>query len=143
MKRLMIATVVLGCVATTAVNAQDVDGRKGLTEEQSKQRQSVIQQYDTDGDGVLSKTEQKSLSKSDKKVLAKTGGVGTSKKESKGDKDKGAEHAEGDHDGAKKHDHDSDSVKHHEAKSNDAAKPAKNAKESKGGNGGKGKGGKK
>ena len=36
MKRLLIVTVVLGCVVTGTVKAQDVDGRKGLTEEQKE-----------------------------------------------------------------------------------------------------------
>lgn len=80
MKRILLTSVVLGCATVWSVNAQDVGGRKGLTDEDSQQRKVLIEKYDVDGDGVLSKSEQKKLSKADKKALAKTGGVGTARK---------------------------------------------------------------
>ena len=73
-------TLGLGCAAWFTANAQDAEGRRGLSEQETKDRQVVIEKYDADGDGVLSKSEQKALSKEDKKALAKSGGVGTAGK---------------------------------------------------------------
>lgn len=81
MKRLIVMALVSGC-AVWSLTAQDVDGRKGLSEDESAQRNVVVAKYDVDGDGVLSKSEQKALSKEEKKLLAKSGGVGTAKKAS-------------------------------------------------------------
>ena len=83
MKRLLLIGIALGSAAVMSARAQDVQGRQGLTEEQAQQRKALIEKYDTDGDGVLSKSEQKKLSKDDKKALAKTGGIGTAAKPSK------------------------------------------------------------
>ena len=80
MKRLVWIGLGLGCAAVFSANAQDAEGRKGLSEQDTQQRQAVIEKYDADSDGVLSKSEQKALSKEDKKRLAKTGGVGTARK---------------------------------------------------------------
>jgi hypothetical protein len=132
MKRVLIATVVLICGAAGSANAQDVDGRTGLSEEQAKQRQSVVEKYDTDGDGLLSKDEEKGLSEADKKTLAKTGGVGTARKAPLRDADKPGQKQQRDRDRERNHGRmDQDSVK------GDSA-----TKASRGG-GGKGKGGKK
>ena len=104
MKRVWITTVLLSCAAAWTANAQEADGRKGLSEEQAKQRQSLIEKYDADGDGVLSKSEQKTLSKADKQALAKTGGVGTARKAPRVDtdsRDKGSGHDRNDRDATK------------------------------------------
>jgi hypothetical protein len=60
--------------------ANDVEIRKGKSVKASSQRQQVIVKYDANRDGVLSKPELKRLSKEEKRVLARTGGVGTAKK---------------------------------------------------------------
>ena len=66
--------------AAWSLTAQDVDGRKGLSEQERSDRNAVIEKHDVDGDGVLSSSELKGLSKEEKKTLAKTGGVGTARK---------------------------------------------------------------
>ena len=133
MKRLLLTGLVLGCATVWTVNAQDVQGRKGLTKEESNQREALIGKYDADGDGVLSKNEQKSLSKEDKKALARTGGVGTARKAPKDPAQKG----EGELKQERRRDRDRASA------DSDQSKGSQNGKGSKGGGNGKGKGGKK
>ena len=63
-----------------SVRAADEGAGKPLTAEQQQQRNELIAKYDVNKDGVLDKQESKKLSRSDKKALAKLGGVGTAKK---------------------------------------------------------------
>ncbi len=88
--------IVLSCAAVWTARAQEAEAGKTLSPEQVQQRQAVIKKYDTNGNGVLSKSEKKAMSKEDKQILAKTGGVGTAgkapkSKEAKPDKTKGSE----------------------------------------------------
>lgn len=151
MKRLLLIASILTSTATGSLQAQDTAGRKGLSEDDTSARQSVIEKYDANGDGVLDKKEQKKLSKADKKTLAKTGGVGTAgkapkdsaaegkqkrdKDEDRNDDKKGDRDEDGDHKD-KGYDKDGDHDDDHD-------KPAKSEKADKGNKGGKGKGGKK
>lgn len=64
-------------------SAAEGRGRKPLSPEQQQTRDTIIQKYDANKDGVLDKAELKQISKRDKKALAKTGGVGTAKKVAK------------------------------------------------------------
>jgi len=128
MKRLLIGTFAC-CATALAINAQDVDGRKGLSKDDAKARQSVIEKYDSNQDGVLDRGEQRNMSKEDKKTLAKTGGVGTSRKPPKAS----------DQDGERKHDREKDG----DHDGHEKAKGDKDGKAHKSEQGGKGKGGKK
>jgi hypothetical protein len=132
MKRLQFAIIVAGCFAACTANAQDADGGKDLSEAEAKQRQSVIEKYDTNGDGVLSKSEQKGLSKADKKTLARTGGVGTARKAPK----QKAQKPDKDGDG----EHEQSADKDHNPKGHDATKADKGGKPQENGSGGKDKG---
>jgi len=77
----MLVSVIVGCVAAFSIEAQAAKQGKAVPkEDQQAQRAAIIQKYDLNGDGVLDKAETKKLSKSDKKLLAKTGGVGTARK---------------------------------------------------------------
>ena len=78
--RCLVAILTLGVVLPWAAQASDVETRKGKSVKVSSQRQQVIVKYDANRDGVLSKSELKRLSKQEKRVLARTGGVGTAKK---------------------------------------------------------------
>jgi hypothetical protein len=81
MKNTLLAGLIFGCVAAFSVEAQAAKQGKAVPkEDQQAQRDAIIQKYDRNGDGVLDKAESKKLSKSDKKLLAKTGGVGTARK---------------------------------------------------------------
>ena len=81
MKNTLLASLIVGCVAAVSVEAQAAKQGKAVPkEDQQAQRDAIIQKYDRNGDGVLDKAETKKLSKSDKKLLAKTGGVGTARK---------------------------------------------------------------
>ena len=129
--------IVAGCFAACAANAQDTDGRNDLSEAEAKQRQSVLEKYDTNGDGALSKSEQKGLSKADRKTLAKTGGVGTARKAPKQKAQKPDKDADGEHEQSTDKDHD---PKGHDAtKTDKGGKPQENGS----GSGGKDKGSKK
>ena len=79
MRRLIVIAVTLGG-AVWSLSAQDVGGRKGLSDQEVKERQAVVVEHDADGDGVLSKSEQEGLNKAEKKALARTGGAGTARK---------------------------------------------------------------
>ncbi len=135
MKKLLLIGIILGSATVWSVNAQDAAGRQGLTEEQAQQRKALIEKYDTDGDGVLSKSEQKKLSKDDKKALAKTGGVGTAGKPAKEPKQKQEKEQKQERERSQAGD-----------QNGSAPDKAKASRESKGGNGdgnAKGKGGNK
>ena len=81
MNKTMLVSVIVGCVAAFSIEAQAAKQGKAVPkEDQQAQRAAIIQKYDLNGDGVLEKAETKKLSKSDKKLLAKTGGVGTARK---------------------------------------------------------------
>jgi len=81
MKNTLLASLIVSCVAAFSVEAQAAKQGKAVPkEDQQAQRDAIIQKYDRNGDGVLDKAESKKLSKSDKKLLAKTGGVGTARK---------------------------------------------------------------
>jgi hypothetical protein len=135
MRPLLLAFLTVGCATAWIAKAQDVDGRQGLSEDEAKQRQSVIEKYDADGDGVLNKSEQKKLSKADKKTLAQTGGVGTARKAPQGDVQKAE----------KKKDEDPKQSpdKRKGSEGHDDAKASKESKAEKGSSGGNGKPGKK
>jgi hypothetical protein len=77
---LMAGLVVAIGLAAGSVRAADEGAGKPLTAEQQQQRTALITKYDVNTDGVLDKQEMKKLSRSDKKALAKLGGVGTAKK---------------------------------------------------------------
>lgn len=82
MNKLLVASLIVGCVAVWSVDAQAAKPGKAVPkEDQQELRNSIIQKYDLNNDGVLDKSETKKLSKADKKVLSKTGGVGTARKE--------------------------------------------------------------
>lgn len=124
MKKLVVLAWVLTGMTCT-LTAQNVEGRKGLTEDQAGARQSIVEKYDDDGDGVLSRRERRALSKDEKRTLAKSGGVGTAGKAPK--VREGKPKVKGDH--------------RPEAPSDAAPKPP--ARPPKASSGGKGKGGKK
>jgi hypothetical protein len=146
-KKLLLIGSLVSLATVASVQAQDVDGRKGLSEDDAKARQSVIEKYDANGDGVLDKKEQKKLSKADKKTLAKTGGVGTSGKAPKDSAADGKQKREKDEDrnNDKKGDRDEDGDHDPEGHDNDEDhdKPDKSEKADKSNKGGKSKGGKK
>lgn len=135
MKTLLIGVVVIASTAVWTAHGQDANGRTGLTEEQTQQRRSVIEKYDADGNGVLSKGEQKNLSKEDKKVLAKTGGVGTARKAAKAKEPKPNSDKSQHQEQTREPQHD-----HKEHASHDSQRAENGGK---GGSSGNGKGGKK
>jgi hypothetical protein len=89
MKKTLLISLVM--VFGTSLSVLAAERGRPLTPEQKQQRDAVIQKYDANKDGVLDKTEIKSLSKADKKTLAKTGGVPSIRSK---DKDKASEEAE-------------------------------------------------
>lgn len=133
MKRLVLIGIVFGTTAAWTATAQDAQGRQGLSEEQAQQRKAVIEKYDTDGDGVLSKSEQKQLSKGDKKTLAKTGGIGTAGKAPKEPKQKPAKE--------QKRERDQSQAGDQKASAPDKSKESREAKGNNGDRNAKGKGG--
>ena len=93
MKNSLLLGLVVAFGTTLAVCAAESHG-KPLTAEQKQQRDAVIQKYDANKDGVLDKSELKGVSKAGKKVLAKTGGVPTTKGEAKAEASEKTEKAE-------------------------------------------------
>lgn len=73
------------CAIAVSANAAEGDG-KNLTQEQQQHRSAIFEKYDADSDGVLTKKELKGVSKDEKKLLARTGGVGTARKTGQADK---------------------------------------------------------
>ena len=87
MKRTWIVGLVTGMgLVACSTWAADAEAGKGLTAEQQRERNALIQKYDANKDGVLDKDEAKQMSKADKKALAKVGGIGTTKKDVKPEK---------------------------------------------------------
>ena len=82
MRRILVVSLLLGFSVALSARAADKGTGKPLTAEQQESRNSIVQKYDINQDGILDKMEIKKLSKEDKKTLARTGGVGTAKKSS-------------------------------------------------------------
>lgn len=82
MRRILVVSLLLGFSVALSARAADKGTGKPLTAEQQESRNSIVQKYDINQDGILDKKEIKKLSKEDKKTLARTGGVGTAKKSS-------------------------------------------------------------
>lgn len=81
MKNTLLVSLIVSCITVCSVEAQAAKQGKAVPkEDQQALRDSTIAKYDLNGDGVLDKAETKKLSKEDKKLLAKTGGVGTARK---------------------------------------------------------------
>jgi hypothetical protein len=83
MKKSLILGLLVGCATALSASAAEDQGEKTLTPEQQETRNAIIQKYDANKDGILDKTELKKISRSDKKALAKVGGVGTSMENTK------------------------------------------------------------
>ena len=82
MNKSFLAASVFGLAVAISVQAQTETAGKAIPKvDQAPLRASTIAKYDLNKDGVLDKNETKRLSKEDKKLLARTGGVGTARKE--------------------------------------------------------------
>jgi len=95
MKKSLIVGLLTVAITGLTVHAQEAEsGKSKRTPEQAAQRQALIEKYDTNKDGKLSKDERAAMSKEDKQALAKTGGVGKAgqgEKKAKKEKDQGDE----------------------------------------------------
>ena len=142
-KKSLLAGLALSLALVASTQAQDVDGRQGLSEEDRQARQAVINQYDINQDGVLNKSEQKTLNKTDKQTLARTGGIGTSGKNPAAldaDSKRKQDHGEN---GARDRDRDRERDQKGQDSADDLEKPAKGGETGKGNKAGKEKGGNK
>jgi hypothetical protein len=94
MKTKWITGVVLGLGLLAGTTwAADAEAGKGLTAEQQEQRGALVTKYDANLDGRLDEKEAKAMSRTDKRALAKVGGIGTAKKSAKQEKAEAKEKA--------------------------------------------------
>jgi hypothetical protein len=83
MKKLLVA-LCLTCAMVLAVQAQDAKQKKrDLTAEQKQIRKELLEKYDANKDGKLSKEERSKVSEADKDKLDKAGLGARKKKDSK------------------------------------------------------------
>jgi hypothetical protein len=71
MKKLLVAIAVLVCA--TSLTASAGQGKHKLTPEQKDLRKEMLEKYDTNKDGKLSKKERHHISKQDRKRLKEAG----------------------------------------------------------------------
>ena len=82
MKKILCALLVLGCVVTLSVNAEEKKEKKELSPEAKALMKEITAKYDTNKDGKLDKEEREKISAEDKEKMAKAGiGGGKKKKE--------------------------------------------------------------
>lgn len=87
MKKILCALLVLGCVVTLSVNAEEKKAekkaeKKELSPEAKALMKEITAKYDTNKDGKLDKEEREKISAEDKEKMAKAGiGGGKKKKE--------------------------------------------------------------
>jgi hypothetical protein len=76
MKKILSALLVLGCMVTLSVNAQDAEKKKEkkeLSPEAKAVQKEMTAKYDTNKDGKLDKEERAKISAEDKEKMAKAG----------------------------------------------------------------------
>ena len=71
MKKLLVAVAVLVCAFSLTASAGQ--GKHKLTPEQKALRKEMLEKYDTNKDGKLSKKERANISKADRKRLKDAG----------------------------------------------------------------------
>ncbi len=77
MKKVLVTIVgLMFCAGLMTVNAA---GKKELTPEQQKEKQAIMDKYDTDKNGKLSKEERSKMTQEDKEKWAKLQGGGKKK----------------------------------------------------------------
>jgi hypothetical protein len=81
MKKLISSLLVLSCLASFSLHAEDAPKKKEQSPEMKAMRKEMMAKYDTDKDGKLSKDERASMSADDKaKMSAANGGAAPAKK---------------------------------------------------------------
>jgi hypothetical protein len=78
MKKILVSFLALSCAVVLAASASAADGKKKrdkhpLTAEQEALQKDMLEKYDTDKNGKLSKEERAKISKTDRKKMSEAG----------------------------------------------------------------------
>jgi len=81
MKKILSTLLILGCVTTLTVNAQDAEKKKKeMSPEAKAVMKEMVGKYDANKDGKLDKEERAKISDEDKAKMEKAGIAGGKKK---------------------------------------------------------------
>jgi hypothetical protein len=85
MKKLISSLVVIGCIASVSLSAEDAPKKKGPSPEMKALNKEMLAKYDADKDGKISKEERASFSPEDKAKMRAANGNGEGPKKKQKD----------------------------------------------------------